>query len=250
MSGTMKKTVVPFVAALILVGAVAAMLTLFGGQPVLAATPSGDGQRGLLAVEGEGTVYVAPDTAQISLGITTTQKTAAQANQKNATEMAALLDAIKAAGIAEKDIQTENYSIYANYSYTNSTSTLTGYTVSNMVCVTVRNLDNVGSIIDVAGKNGSNQMNGIAFTVSNFEKHYTDALKAAIAQASDKAKIMAGAAGVTLARPASITEGGLAQAQQLYAQREQKALAMSDAATPIEAGQNAIRAKVSIIYEY
>jgi uncharacterized protein len=103
-----------------------------------------------IIVIGEGSVSAAPDHARITSGVTTRAKTAKEASDADAKAMAAVLAALQAAGIEQKDIQTSRFSIQPVYTSPgpNMEQRLTGFSVSNRVSVTIRQIDKVGDILD------------------------------------------------------------------------------------------------------
>ena len=203
-----------------------------------------------IVVSGEGSVYAKPDIATINLGVSSFHKSAKEAQTANATAMTAIMKAITGAGIAEKDIQTTNYSINPRYSYTDNKSTLDGYEVNNTVTVTVRDISKLGSVIDLAGQNGANQVNGIAFSVSDYDTYYQKALKLAVENAQGKAKALGEAAGISVGKPAQIAESGSVQPVVYQTQLMNKAMAADMASTPISTGEYKITALISVTYNY
>ena len=152
------------------------------------ATPGGDtswnGQGGI-AVEGVGTVLVKPDVVQATIGIQAHAPTVTEAQKGAADQSQKLTDALKKAGIKDDDIKTTNYSIGPNYIYANNQPPkLDGYTVSNQLTITIRDLSKAGEVLDAAGNAGATQISGITFTLDN----NADALKRARAAAMDDAR--------------------------------------------------------------
>lgn len=206
-------------------------------------------------VSGQGTVKATPDIAYVSLGVVTEHTNAKTAQQDNAKAMDKIVTAIKAAGIAESDIKSVNYSIYPKYNYNQrtGTSSIDGYTVNNSIQVTVRDIKKTGNIIDLASTNGANISSQISFGLSDYEKYYNEALKNAVEIAKKRASTMAGALGIKLDVPVSVSENGgysPVYSYNSYGAYEARA-AMEDAATtPVSAGSMEIRASVNMTYEY
>ncbi len=210
---------------------------------------SGDQQTGL-SVSGTGDVYAKPDIALISLGVQGEAKTVAEAQQQANEAMSAIMAALSAKGVAVKDIQTTSYSIQPIYEYPpkldgTTQRTLVGYQVSNIVTVTVRNVDNAGAIIDAVTAAGGDLtiVNNISFTVED-PKPYTDqARQLAIQDAIAKAKQMASVAGVNLGKLINISEsGGYVPTPVAY-----RDSAVSGA-TSISSGQLEISVSVQLVY--
>ena len=162
-----------------------------------------------ISLSGHGEVKAAPDMAIVTTGVSTQAATAADALAANTTAMTALFAALKAAGIAEKDMQTSNFMIQPRYDYNDGKQppVLVGYDVSNTVTVTVRQIDSLGALLDTVVKAGSNQINGISFDVSTPTEGLDEARKLAAADATRKAKLYAETLGVTLGPVLSISEG-------------------------------------------
>ncbi len=206
-----------------------------------------------LNVNGQGTINAAPDIAYINMGVLTEAKTAKQAQQQNAASMADIIALIKAAGVKNDDIKTVNYSIYPKYDYNKDTgeSKIVGYTVNNSVMVTVRDIDKTGQLIDIASNSGMNVTGNISFGLSDPDKYYNQALKAAVESARGKAEIMASTLGITLKLPLSINESGSYNPPVIYgAGAYDMKLAAEEARTPIQGGSLEVRAQVTISYEY
>ena len=118
-----------------------------------------------------------------------------------------MIAALKTSGIAEKDIQTSNFSVSPRYDYKeNSQARLVGYDVSNTVTVTVRDLAGLGTMLDSVVNEGSNQISGIAFDIADRHVLEDQARKLAVADARRKAEIYAAAAGVSLGRVVVMSE--------------------------------------------
>ena len=99
-----------------------------------------------------------PDRAQLSFGVSSDAKTASAALRANAAEMTKVIAAIKGQGIAAADIRTELVSLSPRY--TQNGEGIVGYTATNSVGVTLRNLDKTGGVIDAAVDAGANQVSG------------------------------------------------------------------------------------------
>lgn len=205
----------------------------------------------LIAVSGLGEVKTRPDMAIISTGVVTEGPTAKDALAKNNAAMAAVIAALKAAGVAEDDIQTSNFSVspkYPPYQPNQTTAPrIVGYTVSNQVSAAVKDLKKLGAILDTLVQSGSNQMNGISFDVAEPKPFLDEARKKAVADARAKAELYAAAAGVSLGKVVQISEtGAVVPPMPMF---DKRAMATEAASVPIAAGQQTISANVSITYE-
>jgi uncharacterized protein len=162
-----------------------------------------------ISVTGEANVSVPPDQARIDGGVTSDAKTAREASDANNAAMGKVLQALKGAGIEEKDYQTSRLSLQPQYAPNRAgPSPITGYRASNRVTVRIRDVTKVANVIDVLVGAGANDIGGINFMVSQASKLLDEAREKAIADARRKAEIYAKAAGVALGEPLSISEEG------------------------------------------
>ena len=176
-------------------------------QPALAdETPT----TATLQASGQGTANVVPDIAIVSLGVSSSGRSASDALTANSTALTAAIAAVEAAGVAEKDIATTGLNIYPVYA-TNSDGTqvqppkVTGYSVSNEVRVTIRDITKAGDLLDKVVAAGANRIDGISFDVSDRKAADDGALTDAIAEAMRKGQLMATAANLKLVRVLSVT---------------------------------------------
>jgi uncharacterized protein len=197
-----------------------------------------------VTVTGEATVGVAPDTAIIRIGVSSQEKTAREAGEANARQMTSVLAAIKASGIAERDIQTSRLSLQPQYDLNKGgTPRLTGFQANNQVTVRIRDIDSLPTVLDRAIGAGANEMSGIEFVVSEQSKLLDQARDDAIVDARRKAELYAKAAGAKLGHVVSISEEGPAPPQPRPMQ------AMRAGAVPVAPGEQTLRAIVSVSYE-
>ena len=103
---------------------------------------------------GSGSIAGEPDIATLKLGVSVEKETVAEARETAAIAMTAVLDSLKANDIAEEDIQTERFSIYPQYDYTDNGRVLRGYRVNNTISARVRELQSLSDIIDDAAGAG------------------------------------------------------------------------------------------------
>ena len=235
---------------LIALAAVAAMtFGMFLAAPAEAADTQPD--KKTISVSGQAKVSASPDMAYISLGVVTEDKDAKVAQKANAAAMEKVIASVRANGVKDEDIKTENYSISPKYDYNKATGTsmIIGYSVNNTVRVTVRDLSKTGGIIDAASDSGVNISSSISFGLSNYEQYYNEALKNAVLAAKKKAATISGALGVTLKGPVTVNEGGGYSPLQNFVTFDMKAES-AGAATPIQSGSIEITANVNAVYEY
>ncbi len=154
-----------------------------------------------------------------------------------------VLQALKGAGIEERDIQTSRLSLQPQYAQNRTgPSPVTGYRASNRVTVRVRDVAKVTNVIDVLVGAGANDIGGINFTVSQASKHLDEAREKAVADARRKAEIYARAAGVTLGEPLSISEETGAPAPLFRG----KMAAPMAAGAPVAQGEEALSVTVNV----
>ena len=199
-----------------------------------------------LAVSGEATEMVVPDIVVVTLGVLSQARTAKEALAANSADMAKVIKAVTAAGVKEVDVGTTDFSVNPVYAPNRSDQsvppTVIGYQVSNQVRVTIRDLANSGTVLDQVIGAGANQVNSISFDLADPVTPAGKALRAAIADAKTKAELMADAAGVRLVRILSLSTGEAPQPR--FA-----AVALAAKAVPIMAGQRAISANATIVFE-
>ena len=161
-----------------------------------------------IVVVGEGRVTVVPDYAQIASGVTARGKTVKEASDANSKTMAAVIKALLDSGVAQNDIQTSRFSVQSVYLPPGPSTEpkLAGYNVSNQVRAKVRQIDNLGEILDRLITAGATDVGNIAFMVSDPSKALDQAREAAIADARRKAEVYARAAGIRLGQVEWITE--------------------------------------------
>lgn len=161
-----------------------------------------------IRVSGTGRVSAAPDMAEISIGVSSSGKTAQVALTKNVTEMTNLMNAFKVKEIADKDIQTSQIQVQQIYENDPQTRTqrAIGYSVTNTVTVRVRKIAELGSLLDAVVQAGANQIYGVSFRISETEKLLDQARVKAVADAKRKALQLANEAGVELGAIRNIVE--------------------------------------------
>jgi uncharacterized protein YggE len=163
-------------------------------------------------VSGEGKVTAVPDTTILSLGVQVQATTVSQAQGQASSSMNAVVNALKAGGVAEKDIQTTNYNIQQLTRYDEATrqQIVIGYLVTNTVSAKIRKVENTGSIIDTTAAAGGDyiHINSISFTIDDPKTYVTQARQMAMADAKSKAQQLADQSGVKLGEPTYIVEIG------------------------------------------
>ena len=177
-------------------------------QPGAAAQPiPADGT--VLDIVAEGTSTRVPDLALIQAGVVTTAPTAGEAMQQNAARMAAVLGALRKAGIAERDLQTSAVNLAPQYRYQeNKPPVITGYQASNQLTVRFREIAKSGTILDALVAQGANNIAGPNLTLADENGALDEARRDAIAKAKARATLYAQAAGLKVDRILLISEAG------------------------------------------
>jgi uncharacterized protein len=209
------------------------------GLPLLAnAVGTADGAR-TVTVNGSGSINSVPDTATISFGVTTQAKTAAGAFSANSAEIAKVIAALKGAGVGAKDLQTESVQLSPRMNDTGEQ--IVGYTAFNAVNAAIHDLSRAGAIIDSGVAAGADTVNGPSLTRSDSAAQYREALKAAVADAQEKAHALGEVAHFTVGQVQRVTEGSSSPPVPMM----DKAAAPS---TPIEPGTQQVDASVTVTF--
>lgn len=169
-----------------------------------------EGQRNI-TVTGQGEAMGAPDMATLHVGVQTQAKDAAEAARRNEEVVKRIMAALEAQGIAEKDLQTADYSIWPEQRHDpqgENEMTIVGYRVNNSVRVTVRDIDAVGDVLGAATDAGANSINGISFAIEDSTALEAEARKAAMADARQQAEHLAELAGVRLGEVLQVSLAG------------------------------------------
>lgn len=270
-------------ASLVFLGAGGLLLTGCTSQIASPPASAADAQTNTVTVLGRGEVTHKPDIARATVGIEVSAPTVVEASRSAAQRMTELIAALKKTGIADKDIQTSNYSINFERVYPQpqpapmalpalapagkSTPAAKGaavasppappppaepaglYRVSNTVSITVRELDKVGSVLDAAVAAGANSVWGISFGLDKPEALEPEARAKAVADARARAESLAKLAGRTLGDVVSVSEiirggGGVPMFSSAMAKSG------SYDATPVELGEVAVSTQVEVVYRF
>ncbi len=159
-----------------------------------------------LTSNGSATISVDPDIANINIFITSSNASSSQATKDVNKKTDKVINALVDSGIKESDIITTGFNVYPNYDYNKSSPVLTGYEASHGLNITVRDINKVGEIIDIAVANGADGINNVSYGVSNEQEYYDQALTLAIKDAMRKGQVMANASGLGDAQVISIQE--------------------------------------------
>ena len=201
-----------------------------------------------LDISATGEVHAQPDMATINLGVTTQAASAAQALSDNAAAMAKVIATLRAAGIAERDIQTSSLNVSPQYVYEqNQPPRLTGYQAVNQVAVTVRDLARLGPAVDAVVSAGATNVGSIEFGLMSRVPAENAARLAAVKALEDKAALYADASGYHIRRLVNLSEG---EPQQIVRPMAMAGLALRAApATPVESGELTVQVTVAGEFE-
>ena len=192
-----------------------------------------------VTVYGAGSVTTVPDRASFDFSVDTQAATAQAALARNAAAAAAMIAALKSAGVADADLQTGQVSLTPRLN--DAGNDVLGYTASNSVTASIA-IAKAGALVDAAVGAGATGVSGPSLTRSDSDALYDKALQAAVANAADKAKTLAEAAGLSLGSVQTMVEGS--QQPIVWAAGKMDA----GAATPIEPGTQSIDATVTVTY--
>ena len=160
-----------------------------------------------ITVTGSASVTLKADYAQVSVGVSTKAETVEKAANENNAAIYAVIEALKEAGVAEEDIATSNYSVYAEYDYSSlGGQKLSGYNVTNQLTVIIRDMEHIGATLDKATAAGANNIYNIQFLSTKADEAQDEATVYAVQDAMRRAKLLAGAAGLELGGIKSISD--------------------------------------------
>ncbi len=217
--------------------------------PLAAQTPAPE----TISVTGTGHATLAPDRLTFTAGVQTTAPTVEEAVNQNNTKMAAVIAALKRAGATDAEIRTSNFSVYPQQVYeAGQPPRVTGYQASNSVTVTKKGseIEQASRLLQATIGAGANQASGLNFEVSDLSRGRDIGLRAAFEDARAKASLLATAAGRTLGRALSITEGGgTAPPPRPFAVQAMAAKAEAVSAVPVESGTRELTYTVSVVFE-
>lgn len=226
----------------------ACLFSACASRPIVVSSGMAAAQQGLVA-NGNGEAKAAPDIARVTLGVELRADTAEQAAADAAQRMNTVIAALKAQGIADADVRTQNYSL--NYEQEPMPQPADGksvpmrsyYRASNMVEVTIRDLGKVGAILARATEAGANNVWNLAFDLEHPETLIAQARAKAVENAKQNAAELAKLSGVKLGAIVSITENGGGQPVPMM-----KAMAEMARDVPVERGEITTSVQVQLVY--
>jgi hypothetical protein len=202
-----------------------------------------------IVVTGTGEIRARPDIAVISAGVIVQSETASAALAENSRAMSAVLQQLRTSGLAEQDLQTSQFSVTPLYESqppereTIAPPRIIGYQVSNQVTASVRDIDQLGAVLDALVSAGATNIDGPSFDIADPEQLLGEARDAAVADALARARRYAAAAGVELGEILSIEEASSFMPPRPMMRAEAMA-----ADVPIAPGQTELSASVTVVF--
>jgi uncharacterized protein YggE len=229
-------------------------VTLAGGDGELKL--SLNSQQDGIWVSGTGMVYAEPDIAILRLGIEVMKETVTEAQAEAQVAMNDVVEALKAQGIEEKDIQTQYFTIQRitdwdkYYEEREGVEYLIGYKVTNIVSAKIRDVDKAGEVIDAVAIAGGDltRIDSINFTIDEPSEYYAQAREEAIDYAKAKAEQMAELAGVKLGQVTYITENSYMSSPNYYSRDAVVAESAAGVSTSISTGEMEISTSVQMAF--
>jgi uncharacterized protein YggE len=203
-----------------------------------------------ISVRGTGIVSAKPDMATVQIGVQIQNASLDAAQAEAADKSNALLDQIKAAGVEEKDIATSQFSVEPVMNYRdNQAPEVTGFRVTHMFTVKIRDLGKAGQIIDDLVASGANTVYGLSFGFSNPDALMNQAREQAVKNARATAEQLATLGGVSLGGVILIEDGGSNTPPVPVAMpASDMARGAGGAAPMIQAGQQEVLVQVNVVY--
>jgi uncharacterized protein len=225
--------------------------TKFAGPLPLSVTSVVTNKSDLFSVSGEGKVTVTPDIATITVGVLANGPTVKQVKNDLNAKINAVSEAVKKLGVSDKDIQTNNYSIYPTYDYRSNVQKITGYSANTNLLIKVRDLDKVNDVLDTATEKGANTVGGVSFDIEDKTKAQNDAREKAVAEAKRKAQEASRIAGFRLGKIVNYAEsfGNSPRAYPVAMEKAMDSGIGGGAPTQVEPGSQEINITVSLSYQ-
>ncbi len=204
-----------------------------------------------ISIQASGKSVVVPDIATITMGVVSEEATVAIAQEKNTEIMNKLFLQLDDLGIDRKDVKTQNYSVYPRYDYKDGGTLLVGYTVNQDVVVKVRKVEDSGKVLALAGELGLNRVGGIDFSIDDPEVYKNQARQDALANALEKANVIAGALGLKVVGLISYNEYEQSSMVPYYSMSSGMGGEMDTKAMPptVETGTSDVIMNVNVLFE-
>lgn len=242
------------IGALVAVLMVVSWLLMSLQQPVTVMADENVEKR-TISVSGTGEIKVEPDVAYVTLGVVTQAKTAEEAQSENAKTMEQLYNVLQNEfNLEEKDMKTSGFRVNPQYVYQEGVEPLIqGYEASHNIKVTYRELDKIGELLDAASKAGINQINQVQFANEHAKEHELEAMKEAMANARQKAEVLAAEEGLTIKGVQQISQNsyvGNSVYGESVGMSMDTMMKFDGASTSISTGEVVISTQVQVVYEF
>ena len=212
-----------------------------------------DVQKNIVSVTGKGELSIKPDIVYLSIGVNTTAETAQEAQKSNAAKIAKITALLKTTwGIADKDIQSTQFSVQPNYSYSEKDGQqVKGYIAQHTLQVAYRDLTKVGALLDAASTAGANNIGNAQFGIEDPSAFEAQVIEKAMANADIKAAAIAKAAKRSLGQVVTVTQNDDGNNPVVYMETAamSKAMADKDGSTSVEPGVVKVSTQLSVVYE-
>jgi len=248
-----RNAILPIAVCVMLIGLMTSIILT--SNPIIAETAattstSQTQEEGLttLSIVGLGQVYYTPDEAVVTFRALGQGATAEEALDISASKASAIIDALKDLGIGDEDIKTSGINVYPRYDFNVKPPKIVGYEACYTIVVRIRDIDLVGKAIDAAFSAGADGMYGVQFTISDEKRAELtqQAIRAAVEDAAEKAKIVAESLGMKVVGIKSVS---LSSQPIIPVPRSVITFKAAEAeGVPIEPGRATISASVSIVY--
>lgn len=229
------------------------LLGLWQGALAQAASPlpaMGTAVLETINVSGIAELHLPPDKAVFTVGIETSASTAEEAANANNASSSRIKQALKKAGVADKEIQTSEFLIMPQQEFREGKRPrIISYQARHSFRVTHDDITNAGKLLQAALDAGANQVSGLSFTLADPKQARAEGLRRAMDDARTKARVLAEAAGRTSGRVISISEGGAAPPTPLMGRRETMMMESAVSTVPVEPGMETLHFSVLVSFE-
>lgn len=210
-------------------------------------------QRNVVSVVGKGELSIKPDIVYMSIGVDTSAETAQEAQKSNAAKIQKITTLLKNTwGIADKDIQSSQFYVQPNYSYSEKEGQkVKGYNANHTLVVAYRDLTKVGQLLDAASAAGANNIGNARFSVEDSSAFEAQVIEKAMANADVKAAAIAKAAKRNLGQVLTVSQNDGGNSAVYFDQKVNMEMASADtaASTSVQPGEVKVTTQLSVMYE-
>lgn len=206
-----------------------------------------------ISVQGDGKVFAQPDVFILGISISSVASTTAEAQEQTKTDAETITALAKSAGVAEKDIQTTEMSIYPEYDYSTNTQKIKGFRATHGLTLKIRDLKQVDTLIPQVTFSNNVQISSMSYDIDDKTDLYSEARKLGFAKAKQKAEELASLAGISLDKPLSISDQisympPYPMPMQANVYREEIAMDSVGSSPTINPGQLELSVTVNVVY--